>query len=122
MSVIGSTLVANSLPLPESAGSLSPGSRQNDTAMTAKVAQDFESVFASMLLKEMRQSLEPGSMFGEDSGDVYGGLFDRYFGEHMTQGNGLGMSKMLQESMEKMQRAALQKAMSSSSAASPITG
>lgn len=90
--------------------------------MAAKVAQDFESVFASMLLKEMRQSLEPGSLFGEDSGDVYGGMFDRYFGEHMTQGAGLGMSKMLQESMERMQRAALQKVMSKTNAASPITG
>jgi Rod binding domain-containing protein len=122
MSAIGSSLVSSSLPLPESAGGSHPTSRQHDPTMAAKVAQDFESVFASMLLKEMRQSLEPGSLFGEDSGDVYGGLFDQYLGEHMTQGTGLGMSRMLQESIERMQRAALQKATPASEAAKPITG
>ena len=75
MSTIGSTsLVSNSLPLTASSGSTS---RPVGGKAADQVAQDFESVFASMLLKEMRQSLEPGSLFGEDSGDVYGGLFDR---------------------------------------------
>jgi flagellar protein FlgJ len=105
MSAIGSAMVSNSLPLPESAGSSHPSGRPNLNQSAAKVAQDFESVFASMLLKEMRQSLEPGSMFGEDSGDVYGGLFDRYFGEQMTKGSGLGMASMVQENIERMQNA-----------------
>jgi flagellar protein FlgJ len=106
MSTIGASLVSGSLPLPQSAGSthLSAGSRGNQSA--AKAAQEFEGVFASMLLKEMRQTLEPGSLFGgEDSGDVYGGLFDRFFGEQMTQGSGLGMSRMLRDSIERLQQA-----------------
>lgn len=105
MSTIGSAMISNSMPLPESAGSSHASGRANLNQSATQVAQDFESVFASMLLKEMRQSLEPGTMFGEDSGDVYGGLFDRHFGEQLTKGNGLGMKKMVEESIIKMQRA-----------------
>jgi flagellar protein FlgJ len=105
MSTIGSAMISNSMPLPESAGSSHASGRANLNQSATQVAQDFESVFASMLLKEMRQSLEPGTMFGEDSGDVYGGLFDRHFGEQLTKGNGLGMKKMVEESIVKMQRA-----------------
>jgi flagellar protein FlgJ len=105
MSTIGSAMISNSLPLPESAGSSHATGRANLNQSATQVAQDFESVFASMLLKEMRQSLEPGTMFGEDSGDVYGGLFDRHFGEQMTKGNGLGMRKMVEESIARLQRA-----------------
>ena len=98
-------MVSSSLPLPQSAGSSHSSSRPVGGDVAANVAQDFESVFASMLLKEMRQSLEPGSLFGEDSGDVYGGLFDRYFGDQLTKGNGLGMAKMVQSSIERMSKA-----------------
>jgi Rod binding domain-containing protein len=98
-------MISNSLPLPESAGSSHSSGRANLNQSATQIAQDFESVFASMMLKEMRQSLEPGTMFGEDSGDIYGGLFDRHFGEQMTKGNGLGMRKMVEESIARMERA-----------------
>lgn len=122
MSTIGSSLVANSLPLPESAGSTHSSGRPSLNQSAAHVAQNFESVFASMMLKEMRQTLEPGSMFGEDSGDVYGGLFDRYLGEHLTTGQGLGMSRMVQESIERLQNGRPPAAKPSTTAANPITG
>jgi Rod binding domain-containing protein len=96
-------MVSNSLPIPESAGSTHHGGRSNPNQSAVNVAQDFESVFASMLVKEMRQSLGPESLFGEDSGDVYGGLFDRFMGEQMTSGQGLGMARMVQQSIERME-------------------
>lgn len=123
MSTIGSTaLVSSSLPLPESAGSIQPSTRADGDQSAAKVAQDFESVFASMLLKEMRQSLEPGSLFGEDSGDIYGGLFDKYFGDQMTKANGLGLSNMMQQALEKSMNSGGANAAPPSSAVTSITG
>ena len=106
MSAIQAPL-SNSLPLPESAGSshATPSGRPRPEATAAKVGHDFESVFASTMLKQMRQSLEPGSMFGQDSGDVYGGLFDRFMGDQLTKGQGLGLARMIEASIEKMQRA-----------------
>ena len=124
MPAIGSSLISNSLPLPESAGVALSTPRPNGGQAADKVAQDFESVFASMLLKEMRQSLEPGSLFGEDSGDVYGGLFDRYFGEQLTKGAGLGMKQMVQDSIERLQSAGKPSAAPApaTNAATSITG
>lgn len=119
MSTIAAAQISGSLPLPESAGSSRRSAGSADSQAAAKVAQDFESVFASMLLKEMRQSLQPGSLFGEDAGDIYGGLFDRFLGEQMTRGTGLGMSSMVRESIERMQRAA---AGSSAPSARPDAG
>ena len=74
---------------------------QIDPQTAAHVAQDFEGVFASLVLKEMRKTLEPGSLFGEDSGDVYGGLFDTFLGQHLTQSGGFGLTRMVQESLQR---------------------
>src|SRR6185312_11869610 len=63
-------------------------------------AQGFESVFLTMLLKEMRQTLEPGSMFGHDSSDVYGGLFDQFMSQHLAQGKGMGLAQALIRQLE----------------------
>jgi len=63
-------------------------------------AQGLESVFLSMLLKEMRQTLEPGSLFGKDNGDVYGGMFDQFMSQHLAQGKGMGLAQALLKQLE----------------------
>jgi Rod binding domain-containing protein len=65
-----------------------------------KIAKGFESLFSSMVLKEMRQTLESGTMFAGDSGDVYGGLFDLYLGQHMAQSGGLGIAAAVKRQLE----------------------
>ena len=102
MSSIQASLLSNPLPLSEVAGG-SPAKPKADIQDTDKVAKDFESVFASMILKEMRKSLEPGAMFGEDSGDVYGGMFDQFLGEHISEAGGFGLAKMVRESLARTQ-------------------
>ena len=49
--------------------SLSARVRAGDPAAVPALARQFESVFLSQLFKEMRQTLEPGGMFGNDPGD-----------------------------------------------------
>ena len=39
-------------------------------------------MFVSIVLKEMRQTLGPGSLFGSDAADINGGLFDMFMGKH----------------------------------------
>ena len=63
-------------------------------------AQGFESVFLSMLLKEMRQTLEPGGLFGHDNSDIYGSLFDQFMGQHLAQGKGMGLAQALIRQLE----------------------
>ncbi len=63
-------------------------------------ATGFESMFLAMILKEMRQTLEGGSFFGEDNADVYGGLFDQYLGDHLAKAGRLGIAAMVKGQYE----------------------
>ena len=42
------------------------------------VAKGFEEIFASILFKQMRQTIGEDGMFGHDPGDVLGGMFDHF--------------------------------------------
>lgn len=55
--------------------------------------KDFESVFMSMLLKEMRNTLdsEEGGLFGAESSDTFGGMFDMFMGQHMAEAQPIGI-------------------------------
>lgn len=60
---------------------------------TRRVARDLEATFLTMLLKEMRQTLEPdGGLFPGDTGDVQGGLFDLFMGQHLAAAGGFGLA------------------------------
>jgi len=75
--------------------------RQPDNARAIdKAAKDFESVFLSLLMKEMRQTLSSGSMFDQDKGDVLGGLFDHYMGEHLAKAAPLGIAAMVKKNWQ----------------------
>lgn len=64
----------------------------------AEVGKEFESLFLSLMLKEMRSSLDEG-MFQGDGSDVYGGLFDMMMGQSMASSSPLGIQKMIQNYM-----------------------
>jgi peptidoglycan hydrolase FlgJ len=67
-----------------------------DAAATREMASEFEAMFLSLLLKEMRQALEPGGLFPGDTGDVQGGLFDLYMSKHLADGGGVGLAAALE--------------------------
>ena len=99
-------IAAASLIDPSSLGELASATRdaaQAASGTAAKVASDFESVFASLMIKEMRKTLQPESLFAGDSGDVYGGLFDLFLGQQMAQGDGFGLARMVRESLDRQQ-------------------
>ncbi len=65
------------------------------TASPDAVARQVEGLFASLLLKEMRGSGEEGGLFGGDSTDVLGGMFDQYMGQAIADAGGLGLRDYL---------------------------
>lgn len=69
--------------------------RTEETSDRARVAQQFEGILVSLLLKEMRQTLGKEGLFGSDTSDIYGGLFDQFMGQHLAQSGGLGISKLV---------------------------
>ena len=59
------------------------------------VAAEFDSIFTSLLLKEMRQTIGDGGLFGNDNSDVLGGLFDLYIGQHIATSTNLGIGNLI---------------------------
>jgi Rod binding domain-containing protein len=68
-------------------------------AQVKQTAQDFESLLLGDLLKQMRQTLEPGGLFGKDSGDVFGGLFDLFLSKHLADAGGLGLADYVERQL-----------------------
>ena len=60
-----------------------------------RVARQFESVFLSMVLKEMRKTSSDDGLFAGDSADIYGGLFDQFLAQHISQGRSIGITELL---------------------------
>jgi Rod binding domain-containing protein len=58
-------------------------------------------MFASLLIKQMRESLQPDTLFGQDRGDVLGGLFDHYLGQHLAESGSLGIGAMVRHQLSR---------------------
>lgn len=59
------------------------------------IGKEFEGVFLSLMLKEMRNTLEGGGFFGEETSDTYGGMFDMFVGQDLAESSPLGIAEML---------------------------
>ena len=89
--------IANSLPtiLPLSPLSeLQHPIQANDEQGIEGAAREFESVFLSLLLKEMRNTLDSkdGGLFGSEGSDTFGGMFDMFMGQHLAEAQPLGIA------------------------------
>lgn len=94
--------VANGLsPILVQGDHLASTGTANNPQSIRDVGVEFESVFLSMMLKEMRNSLENGGFFGEESSDTYGGMFDLFIGKHVAEGQPLGIAQMLLEQYQR---------------------
>ncbi len=93
------------VPLPSAAGPirLKTGATVPPTDdRIAATAKDFEATFLSLLLKEMRQTLDTeggGGLFAGDTGDVQGGLFDLYLGKHLADAGGVGFAPAIERQL-----------------------
>lgn len=89
---------ANSPGLAALDATLARGQKPDLRALTGEL----ETMFLSLLMKEMRQTLESeGGLFAGDAGDVYGGLFDFYLGKHLADAGGIGLARSLAAPMER---------------------
>lgn len=73
------------------------GSRKSTKVQ--KAIKDFEAVFLSMMIKELRQTdSEDGGLFPGDASDTFGGMFDNFMGQELAAGRGIGMQSLFQSS------------------------
>ena len=98
----GPSLSASMLSLDALASHAADASRGgNEVPLTEETLEDFESLFISALLKEMRQTTDGEGLFAGDATDSYGGMFDMFMGKHLATGGGLGISEMLSATLQK---------------------
>ena len=65
----------------------------------AEAARQFEKLFASLLVKELRRGL-PEGFFGQGPGaDVYEGWLDEHVGGALAEGGGLGLRIALERDL-----------------------
>jgi peptidoglycan hydrolase FlgJ len=81
---------------------LKRGAASKDPAAIRKVAEQFESMFTSMMLKSMRDANGRDPMFGSDQEQMYQGMFDDQLALQMSHGKGLGLADMLIRQLQKM--------------------
>jgi len=65
-------------------------------------AKEFESVFLSLMLKEMRNTLdqENGGLFAGEGSDTFGGMFDMYMSQHLAKSQPLGIGNAVGRALE----------------------
>ncbi len=73
--------------------------RQQDPQALRQVAQQFESLFAKMMLKSMRKAIGKDPIFGSDQAEMYQGMFDDQLSLELTRGHGLGLADMLMKQL-----------------------
>ena len=76
--------------------------RTNDPNALRQVAKQYESLFARMMIKSMRDAVGKDPIFGSDEGQTYQEMYDDQLSIEMTKGRGLGLADMLVRQLQKI--------------------
>ena len=70
-----------------------------------KVIEEFEGVFMSMMIKQLRETNNGEGFFPGDHSDTYGGMFDMFMGQHLARGSQTGLESLFESTTAKNQLA-----------------
>jgi peptidoglycan hydrolase FlgJ len=74
-------------------------SRENPEGALHEVAQQFESVFVTMLMKAMRDTLPKDGMFQSSQMDTYQEMFDQQLALDLSRQDGLGLASVIERQL-----------------------
>jgi peptidoglycan hydrolase FlgJ len=80
---------------------LKKDARANDPDALRQVAKQYESLFARMMIKSMRDAVGKDPIFGSDEEQTYQEMYDDQLSLEMTKGRGLGLADMLVRQLQK---------------------
>jgi flagellar protein FlgJ len=81
---------------------LKKSAHNNDPEALRQVAQQYESLFARMMIKSMRDAVGKDPLFGSDEGQTYQEMYDDQLSIELTKGKGLGLADMLVRQMQRL--------------------
>lgn len=111
MGVVATNTLSSSLPSTPVDGSYDPraldavklAAKTNDPAATKKVAQQFESMFLSMMLKNMRATLPGTDPMANEGSKMATDLYDQQLVQNLSKGKGMGLADALVAQIERAQ-------------------
>lgn len=89
----------NSLDNRQGYADLRRAAQSNSPEGIKKVAKQFESIFISMMLKEMRNSLPDDSMFASEQQKQFTQMFDQQLAQNISEGQGIGLAKSIERQL-----------------------
>jgi flagellar protein FlgJ len=92
----GQNVVYNDLA---SLGRLKTQSKADPSAALGEVAKQFESVFVSMMMKAMRDTLPQDGMFASNELESYQEMFDQQLSLDLSRNGGLGLADLISRQM-----------------------
>jgi flagellar protein FlgJ len=88
---------------PRALDSVKLAAKNSDPASTRKVAQQFESMFLSMMLKNMRATLPGSDPLANDASKMATDMYDQQIAQTMSKGKGIGLADALVAQIERAQ-------------------
>lgn len=76
--------------------------RRNDPDALRQVARQYESLFARLMIKTMREAVGKDPLFGSDQEQSYQEMYDDQLSIDLTKGKGLGLADMLVHQMQRL--------------------
>jgi Rod binding domain-containing protein len=95
--IVPLTSIADTLQIARASAEGRQNKQVDGAATLTDTAREFEAVFASLLLKEMRNSVD-GGLFPGDKSDSFGSLFDLHLGRVMAEAGFLHLDRQFQVS------------------------
>ena len=84
---------------PEKAANLSPARQKEDKELELS-CQQFETIFLSQLLTQMRQSIPKNDLFGDNKEkDIYQDMLGQEQAKAWSQSGGIGLANMLYQQL-----------------------
>lgn len=68
---------------------------------TKGVAQQFESLFLNLMLKEMRKTVNRSGLLGSDAMETYEQMFDQQIALGMSKAGGIGLAPFIEQQITK---------------------
>lgn len=79
-------------------------SRENPEGALHEVAQQFESVFITMVMKAMRDTLPKDGMFASNQMETYQEMMDQQLALELSNGEGLGLAAVIERQLSAARR------------------
>src|ERR1700752_4429911 len=81
---------------------LKSGAARSDPAALRQVAKQYESLFARIMIKSMRDAVGKDPIFGSDQEQSYQEMYDDQLSLELAKGQGLGLADVLVRQMQRL--------------------